>query len=138
MPVLGIVFIVFGILGLGNGFWMLFSPENWFNNLPAAVPDTGDFNGHFVRDIGLIYALSGAGFIWSAFHLDRCFPIHVAQTGFFGGHALLHVADILMARLPASHWLEDALGVFMPGIALGVLCIPAVWRKVNPRARAGK
>jgi hypothetical protein len=134
MPILGIVFMLFGVLGIGNSLWMLISPETWYHNLPAAVPDTGAFNPHFIRDIGLLYGMSGAGFIWSAFRLDRCYSIHIVQTGFYAGHALLHVVDIVMGRLPQSHWLEDALGVFMPGIVLGVLCVPAVWRKANPRA----
>ncbi len=30
-----------GLGNLANGFWMLLAPENWFQNLPAAVPDTG-------------------------------------------------------------------------------------------------
>ena len=43
---------ILGVTGLANGLWMLLAPESWYHGLPAAVPDTGPFNAHFVRDIG--------------------------------------------------------------------------------------
>jgi hypothetical protein len=136
VPPIGFVFLVFGALALGNGLWMLLDPELWFMHLPAGVPDTGLYNAHFIRDIGLVYAISGAGFFWSAFHLDKCRSVHFGQTFFYGGHAILHVLDIVAGRLPHSHWALDALGVFLPGVVLGALCAPSVWRWANPKARA--
>ena len=38
---MGTLFWIIGLGNLANGFWMLAAPENWFQDLPAAVPDTG-------------------------------------------------------------------------------------------------
>ena len=66
---LRILFILFGVFSLINGLWMLLAPESWYNDLPAGVPDTGPYNGHFIRDLGLVFVLIAAGFFWSAARL---------------------------------------------------------------------
>ncbi len=127
-------YLVMGLLSLGNGVWMLASPEGWYYDVPAGVPDTGSLNIHFVRDIGLAYAISGVGFLWAMRNLSQCWPVHVGLTLFVTGHAVLHVLDIISERLPASHWLVDLPGVLGPGIAMIILCFPGVWTRVNPKA----
>ncbi len=105
---------IFAILNVANGLWMLVAPAGWFVEIPAAVPDTGPFNAHLVRDLGVVYAVCGIGFAWCAENLDRALPVHVGITLFYAGHAATHVADILSGRLPASHWLIDTPAVFAP------------------------
>src|SRR5262249_19865264 len=54
--------IVLGIAALGNlvnGAWMLAAPAHWYATLPAAVPDFGPLNEHFVRDIGCAFFVQG-------------------------------------------------------------------------------
>jgi hypothetical protein len=53
---------VFAILNVANGLRMLAAPAGWFVGIPAAVPDTGPFNAHLVRDLGVVYAVCGVGF----------------------------------------------------------------------------
>lgn len=132
MAKLAYLFLFLGVMSLVNGSWMLFSAETWYAYLPAAIPDTGMFNGHLIRDLGLVYALSGAGFVWSAFQLSRAYPVMIGQAVFYGGHAVLHVIDILLGRLPESHWIEDAFGVFVPGIVITAIAIPAIWGRLVP------
>ena len=48
----GWIFAIFGAICVANALWMLAGPLHWYHELPAAVPDTGPFNPHFVRDIG--------------------------------------------------------------------------------------
>ena len=134
MPAIAIIFIILGVLSAANGAWMLVSAPTWYENLPGVV-DTGAYNGHFVRDIGLAYFVSGAGFVWCAFNLRRCWPAVVAQALWATGHALLHVADMVAVRMPLTHWIIDAPSVLLPGAVLGVLAVPRVWRIVNPLAR---
>jgi hypothetical protein len=129
---LRIFYVVMGVLGVANGIYMLGMAEHWYHHLPAEIPDTGPFNGHFIRDIGLAYTISGLGFIWSAIYLAKCRIVHMGNTLFLSGHAALHVVDIVSERLPLDHVLHDALGVFVPGIIMLVLCIPSVWARVNP------
>ncbi|HEX8500521.1 MAG TPA: hypothetical protein VF659_08025 [Pyrinomonadaceae bacterium] len=124
-------YAVFCLFSLANAAWMLASPLTWYEHFPAAVPHTGPFNPHFVRDIGVAYFVAGLGFGWCARNLGRSRPAHVGLTVFFVGHALIHLGEILAGRLPASHWLIDAPGVFAPALLLLVLAVPSV------RGRAG-
>jgi len=136
MPALGMVLIVLGALNAANGLWMLASSATWYELLPGRVPDFGAYNGHFIRDIGLVYLISGVGFVWSAFHLRACRPVMVAQALWAGGHALLHVAEMVSGRIGAAHWLLDAPGVLLPGVVLGLLVWNPVWRVVNPAVQS--
>ena len=55
LDALGWLFLLLGAAMLGNALWMLAGPMHWYTELPAAVPDTGPFNAHFVRDIGCAF-----------------------------------------------------------------------------------
>lgn len=130
-----VVYAILAVVSLANGVWMVAAPVHWYWNVPAAVPDTGPLNTHLVRDVGVVYMLSGLGLGWALRHLDRAYPVHLFVTGFYVGHALTHVDDIFFGRLPASHWWIDAPGVFLPAIALVVLALPSVWRRLTESAR---
>ena len=57
--------LVASILGLGlaaNGLTMLAAPVNWYAMVPGVV-DTGPFNPHFVRDIGVAYFVTGGSLV---------------------------------------------------------------------------
>ena len=94
-------------------------------------------NTHFIRDIGVVYAIVGVGLIWSLFHLAQCRIVHIGVTLFMFGHALEHAMEILTGDLPHSHWGLDALGVFIPGILFFVIALPPVWKRLNPEADIG-
>lgn len=117
------IYWILAVVNLANGLWMLASPPGWFVGIPAAVPDTGPLNPHFVRDVGVAYSVCGVGFAWCAKNLDRALPVHVGITLFYVGHALTHVFDILTGALPLAHWLIDTPAVFAPTILL-LLMIP--------------
>ena len=121
-------FWVFSALNVGNGLWMLLAPASWYRGLPAAVPDTGPLNLHFVRDIGAAFVTIGVALWLAAPDASRRRDALFAATLFYVLHALIHVADLVSARLPADHWLIDLPGVFLPAIVLAVLCLPRWWR----------
>jgi hypothetical protein len=112
---------VFGLVNLANAAWMLAAPGDWYARLPAAVPDTGPFNAHFVRDIGSAFAMMGfalvAGALWPAWRV----PALVLTTLFYVLHALVHVTDTLAGRLPPTHWTIDLPGVYLPAAVLVVV-----------------
>ncbi len=116
---------VFGLANLANAAWMLADPAHWYATLPAAVPDTGPLNLHFVRDIGSAFAVMGgallAAAVWPAFRV----PALAATAGFYVLHALVHVTDTVGGRLPPSHWLIDFPGVYGPAVLLVVLTVAA-------------
>ena len=128
---LRIFYIVAAIFSLFNGLWMFFYPLSWYNDLPAAVPDTGPYNGHFIRDLGVAFAVVGLAFGWCTFHPKRCREVHIALTIFFTGHALIHVMDLLKGTVPHSRWLLDLPAVFLPCLIMIVLALPPVWKKVS-------
>jgi len=72
---------VFNLLGagaLGNGLWMLFFAENWYQNIPAAIHDTGPLNTHFVHDIGLVFCIAGIALLWCAQNIYRSYLVLLA------------------------------------------------------------
>ncbi len=124
------IYLLFSFLNLFNGGWMLLFPQSWYTNLPADVPHTGPFNAHFVRDLGVAFLVSGVAFAWSARNIDRSYPVHVGLTIFFTGHAVIHLVDIASGHLPATHWLVDTPGVFLPALLMILLAVPAVRRRL--------
>lgn len=55
----------FGTIYVVNAFTMWFAPMWWYETVPGLTM-MGPFNSHFVRDIGLIYLVSGLGLIYGA------------------------------------------------------------------------
>ena len=121
------LFWVLGLLNLANGLWMLAAPASWYHGLPAAVPDTGPLNVHFVRDIGAAFTTIGVA-LWLAAPAARHHAGVLRATAlFYGLHALVHVADLCGGRLAPAHWAVDFPGVFLPAIVLAVLSLPRWW-----------
>ena len=57
-----LIMVTFNVLFLSaNGLFMLIAPEAWYEFVPG-VTDTGFFNQHFIRDIGLIQLFLGVAF----------------------------------------------------------------------------
>lgn len=114
------------VANLANAAWMLADPADWYARLPAAVPDTGPLNPHFVRDIGSAFALMGVALGWAAFRPALRAPFLALVALFYVLHALVHVTDTLAGRLPPSHWLIDAPGVYVPALVMVALTALAV------------
>ena len=121
------LFWVLGLSNLANGLWMLAAPAGWYEHLPAAVPDTGPLNLHFVRDIGAAFVTIGVAFCAAAPRAREHRGVVLVAAVFFVLHALIHVADIATGRLPAHHAVIDLPGVFVPAILLVVLALPRWW-----------
>jgi len=112
---------VLGLYGLGNvanGVWMLADPQSWYNRLPAAVPDFGPLNEHFVRDIGSFFLVVGAALIGAALSRPMRLPGIVFASAFVWLHALVHVYDTARGLVAASHWLVDLVPVYLPAVVL--------------------
>jgi hypothetical protein len=124
-------YVVSCLLSLFTGIWMLFFPLSWYSNFPAAIPHTGAFNSHFVRDLGVVYLTIALSFAWCASQLNLSRPVHLGLTFFFTGHALIHLFDILSGRLPQSHWATDLPLVFLPAVVMIALSIRSVRSKLG-------
>ncbi|MBC7286204.1 hypothetical protein [Hoeflea sp.] len=126
-PAKRVVLGIFTLVWFVNAVWMLADPAGWYASIDG-VPNTGPYNPHFVRDIGVAYlvlaALSAAAIRWPAYAVAFLGTV----TLYLGLHALLHVWDIAAARLPVEHILIDLPGVFLPPLIAAALtwwCAPA-------------
>jgi len=120
------IFLFFAVINIANGLWMLIAPTGWYHDLPAGVPDTGPLNTHFVRDIGAAFLTIGVAFYVASSRPPMRRAVLLFSTMFYVLHAAVHVLDLATGNLPAGHWLIDLPGVFLPAIALVVLCVR--WR----------
>ncbi len=127
------IFLFFGLGNLANGLWMLADPLHWYTTLPAAVPDFGPLNEHFVRDIGSTFAMLGLGLLWAAFRPGVRVPVLAMATLFSALHAVVHVYDTARGLVGAEHWSIDFPAVYLPTIILVVLTVMLSRR---PEARA--
>jgi hypothetical protein len=115
-------FVLFvGVGSIANALWMLAGPMHWYTDLPAAIPDTGPFNPHFVRDIGGAFLAAGAALVWAFFIRRDRFPLLAISGVFLAAHALVHAYDTLRGALGHNHWLLDLPGVYLPGIAVPLI-----------------
>lgn len=113
--------VVLGLFALGNlanGAWMLADPVHWYQTLPAAVPDFGPLNEHFVRDIGCAFSVLGLALAVAAVLPGWRLPAVAAVTGFYVFHAAVHVWDTLRGLVGPEHWAIDLPGVYVPAVML--------------------
>jgi len=115
-----------GVANLAHAAWMLLDPAGWYTGLPAAVPDTGPLNTHFVRDIGGAFAATGVALLWAALRPRLRAPMLAIAGVFYVLHAAIHVTDTVAGRLPASHWLIDAPGVYLPALVMVAVTLAAL------------
>ena len=116
-----IVLGIFAVSNLANGAWMLAVPVHWYEHLPAAVPDFGPLNEHFVRDIGAAFTVIGLGLAVAAVVPRWRVAACAAAAAFYGLHAVVHVVDTLRGLVGPEHWLIDLPGVYVPAVLLAVV-----------------
>ncbi len=127
--------IVAWALGIGlaaNGLVMLAVPAGWYDAVPG-VSETGPFNTHFVRDIGVPYFVAGSALVW--FAIDRLArPAALAAATFLALQALVHLLDAVAGREHTHQLLTDLPTVFLPP----ALVIWIVWLSGNSGAMSTK
>jgi hypothetical protein len=120
-----------GFLSL-NGLFMLIAPLAWYELVPG-VTDTGFFNQHFVRDIGMIQLFLGFAFAIGLAVPERRVGLWGASTVWLSGHALFHLWEVAVGICAPSVIPRDFPAVTMPalfGIAL------TLWAIRNSRTEA--
>ena len=113
-----------------NGLFMLVAPEPWYNLVPG-VTDTGFFNQHFIRDIGIIQLFIGVAFGIGMWKPARRVGLWGAATLWLIAHALFHVWEVAVGICSPSALVRDFPAVSMPalmGIAL------TTWAWLTPKA----
>jgi len=99
------------LAALGNGGWMVVSPEGWYATVPG-VTHTGPFNPHFILDIGFIYlatgAMLGAALVWRR----HAVPLVTGSAVWVLLHAGLHVIEL--GHGSVGHASTETVGVIAP------------------------
>lgn len=113
--------IVLGLGSLANGIFMTVAPEPWYWAIPG-VPDRGPFNQHFVRDIGINYALIGAAFIYGAVYVKQRFLLWLIPTAWLMGHAIFHIWEVIVGICGPESLIEDFAGVTLPALLAACMC----------------
>jgi len=113
-----LILIVVGIGSIGNAVWMLAGPLSWYHDLPAAVPDFGDYNVHFVRDLGCGFLGMGLALFWAARNKKFRFPLIFSPVIFYVLHAINHVWDTVRGHVGHDHWYIDLPLSYLPAILL--------------------
>jgi hypothetical protein len=124
MKLVGSLAILLGLALFVNGLLMLRDPLWWYGAVPT-VPTTGPFNQHFVRDIGLMYVLTGVGFVVGALRPALRIAVWGAATAFHVMHGGLHIWETLVGICAPSTLAQDVPAVMTPAVlGIGLLvCI---------------
>ena len=129
------VFIMVAFNGLFlslNGLFMLIAPEVWYEFVPG-VTDTGFFNQHFIRDIGIIQLFLGVAFGVGMFRPERRIGLWAAATLWLCAHAVFHLWEVAVGICAPSVILRDFPAVSLPAIVGAILTLWAI-----RQAHAGK
>jgi uncharacterized protein YjeT (DUF2065 family) len=131
-----VVFIMVAFNGLflsANGLFMLVAPAVWYELVPG-VTDTGFFNQHFIRDIGIIQLFLGIAFGIGMIRPELRIGLWAAATLWLSAHALFHFWEVAVGICAPSVILRDFPAVTLPAIIGAVLTLWAIGRSRGARA----
>ena len=129
-----VIMVAFNALLLaGNGLFMLVAPHVWYEFVPG-VTDTGFFNQHFVRDIGIIQLFLGVAFVIGMIRPERRIGLWAAATLWLIAHAIFHLWEVAVGICSPSAILRDFPGVSLPAIIGVLLTLWAIRQAHEPRA----
>lgn len=103
-----------GLLSAGNGLTMLAVPRAWFWSVDG-VSLTG-YNAHFIRDIGMVYLLTGAAMFAGMVRPAQRALLWGAAAGWLLAHALFHLWEVAAGICGPEAIMRDFLGVTLPGL----------------------
>jgi hypothetical protein len=121
-----IVMVAFNSVFLSlNGLFMLVAPLTWYDFVPG-VTDTGFFNQHFIRDIGIIQLFLGVAFAIGMVRPERRIGLWAAATLWLAAHAVFHVWEVAVGICAPSALVRDFPAVSLPAIFGALLLLWAV------------
>jgi uncharacterized protein YjeT (DUF2065 family) len=127
------IMVAFNTLFLSlNGIFMLVAPQVWYDFVPG-VTDTGFYNQHFIRDIGIIQLFLGVAFGVGLFRPERRIGLWAAATLWLCAHAVFHFWEVAVGICSPSVIPRDFPAVTLPAIFGAALTLWAI-----RQARAGR
>ena len=120
------VMVMLNVLYLSvNGLFMLLVPAVWYEGLPG-VTDTGPFNQHFIRDIGIINLFLAAAFVVGLIRPELRVVLWAAATLWLSAHAVFHLWEVAVGICSPSVIPRDFPAVHLPAIIGVALTIWAI------------
>src|SRR3546814_17855936 len=104
-----------GLFLSAKGIFMLGAPLTGYELVPC-VTDTGFFNQHFVRDIGIIQLFLGVAFITGMLRPERRIGLWAAATLWLIAHALFHFWEVAVGLCAPSVIPRDFPAVTLPAL----------------------
>ena len=111
-----------------NGLFMLVTPQVWYEAVPG-VTQTGLFNQHFIRDIGIIQLFLGVAFGVGLAVPDRRVGLWLVATLWLAAHAFFHLWEVAVGICAPSALLRDFPAVSLPAISGAILTFWAIGRR---------
>ncbi len=122
-----------GIFLSANGLFMLVNPAAWYELVPG-VTDTGFFNQHFIRDIGMIQLFLGVAFGLGMVRPEGRVGPWAAATLWLCAHALFHFWEVAVGICSPAVLPRDFPAVTLPALFGIVLTLWAVRRAAAEQA----
>lgn len=114
----------------GNGLFMLIAPKSWYYLVPG-VTETGLFNQHFIRDIGIIQMFLGAAFGIGMRRPARRFELWAGATLWLLAHAVFHLWEVAAGICSFSAIPRDFPAVTLPAL-IGIAATAWAWHTRPP------
>ena len=111
-----------------NGLFMLVTPQVWYEAVPG-VTQTGLFNQHFIRDIGIIQLFLGVAFGVGLAVPERRVGLWLVATLWLAAHAFFHLWEVAVGICAPSALLRDFPAVSLPAILGAILTLWAIGRR---------
>jgi hypothetical protein len=129
-----LVMVAFNMLFLSaNGLFMLVAPQPWYEFVPG-VTDTGFFNQHFIRDIGIIQLFLGVAFGVGLAVPERRIGLWLVASLWLTAHAFFHLWEVAVGICSPSALVRDFPAVSLPAIIGAALTLWAIQRRHARRA----
>jgi hypothetical protein len=113
---------------------MLVAPAAWYEFVPG-VTDTGAFNQHFIRDIGIIQLFLGLAFGTGLFRPEGRIWLWTVATLWLSAHAIFHLWEVAVGICSPSDIVRDFPAVSLPAIVGAMLTL---WAIHDAHARKGR
>lgn len=116
------ILITIAVLYLINGLTMLAAPLLWYQLTPGVI-ETGPFNSHFIRDIGLAFVGASCSALLIFSPRYKNFAAMAAPIIFIGGHSIFHLLEFAHHQPPAIEIARDMALIIIPSILFCALLI---------------
>lgn len=115
-PLIALTALLLGLFCVANGLSMLIAPLRWYWSVPG-VPFTGGYNAHFIRDLGIVYAMTGIGVLLGLARASQRRLLWGAASAWLTCHAVFHLVEVAAGICGPEAIPRDFLGVTVPGLA---------------------